>query len=1799
MAINDNTISVRLSADAQELQKALSQGKGYIEDFANKGGASMRGLGADTTRLQGGMADLAQGMKSAFVGSSVAVGLVMLKNLIADVGAELVDTQIKADKMRNGLSFAVGADKAGAEMAFIRQSAQALGLELVSTGTQYMQLAAAARGTTLAGQQTRDIFTAVAQASTVMGLSAEQSEGALRAISQMISKGKVQAEELRGQLGERLPGAFQIAARSMGVTTAELDKMLVSGNLLATDFLPKFAAQLTQETAPALDQASKSMQASVNRMSNAWTDFKRNVNDSGVAKALQNEITGMGNYVQGVSDAMENARKNGSGAIMQLSAGLGNIIARAPFDALSVSSNALNGTLNALSFGALKLNTNLNLLPLALESNAERTRILAIELPKAEKELVRLQARLAKAPDNIYLKDEIRQLFVFIQMARQAAEADARLKNAGQVNPTDQRLEAAGQARLALEEKIKASSADLLVIRGQQAGIDKSYLETLGKLQTAREVGAIGEKEYIAMASKLATETYKKSEAGKAAAQSSRAGAKDLKNETRAFEKQQDILATLSGTTKDYQEQLTLLQVMRAGGLITQEQYVELINAEIARQPMAKKLLEEYTKAQEEASKATAQYYDGLAKGLDKQAESNQKLREQNEEIGLTAEALGELRLQRMDDAIAQEQQVLAGARLHEASQEELRLMELRIKLMKEERGLTSAGTAKTVAAKAAEEASSEWKKFYDDLERGLTDSLYRGFEAGKGFFKTFWDGIKNLFKTTVLKLAVQGVMGGVTGALGLAGAANAQGMGGGMGGMVNMASNASSLLSLTTNTGVLGSIFASSAAYGAAIGTTAIGVGSQAAMLAAQTGTFGAAGLAATSSSAAVAGGVGSGAVGAMAAIPVVGWIALAVAAVAMFGGRGKKEGTGSGITGQLNATGPADVSQYSDWKQKGGWFSSDRTGRDLSGISGDMQTMLDTSSFAITQATKGYASAIGLSADAVNGYSHAISIGLSGLDAKGQQEAIGKALTGFADGMASAYAGITSLSKAGEGASTTLARLASSLTGTNSWLSLLRMRLLQVSLSGAAAAAQLADAFGGLDKLGEASKAYYDAYFSDAEKSADSTREMAAALAAVNLVLPASKGAFRELAEGLDLNTAAGLQAYAVLLAMAPAFDVMAQAASKLAQETAEQLVKTFSGDRKLIPLLAATLGSINGLEAGLTAATATTVTMAGATGSINRLLGVASSGVLYFGSAVQDMGQPLSAAQVAAQTLTDQIFFLKLNASGAVIDINGLSAALANVNTETFMATMTGVFESLAERLKTVLGDIGNERIAVREAALQIINPSVMTKDQIARGIAGANVGMPSNSGVVAAQGAVGAADALVAAQRAALAGVQAAKPSTAALDAVTGTLSAANARLASARAVVADFRVTEGGKFNSWIERAYSGEAGGGKAWDRYVNGGERNSYRAVEDELAARAPQQAAQAAYNQQLATYNAAYATYANQVAVAQSVLNTATAAQTNALTGARAAQLAYIDSLQNYAIDASKAVTKLSRLREETVKYYETQKALADLMTTSAKSLRQTVADYRYAQLDPQQQYEQLQSQFNTAYSMALSTSGDTLAGYGDKLSSLLNPMLEKAKEAGLTDTAYNQLAATALARAEAVAGRIDQLTPTNYAGDSLVLLGQIDSTLAALENGSRSAERIIVDAINAGRDQTVGGLRAVVAALTGQAIPGFAMGGDFAGGLRIVGENGPELEATGAARIFSATQTRGMLSGGASSELINEVRALRQEVAALRADNQAGQGAIAANTGKVARMMTRQEVDGVFVKTNADQPLVTVPA
>jgi hypothetical protein len=105
----------------------------------------------------------------------------------------------------------------------------------------------------------------------------------------------------------------------------------------------------------------------------------------------------------------------------------------------------------------------------------------------------------------------------------------------------------------------------------------------------------------------------------------------------------------------------------------------------------------------------------------------------------------------------------------------------------------------------------------------------------------------------------------------------------------------------------------------------------------------------------------------------------------------------------------------------------------------------------------------------------------------------------------------------------------------------------------------------------------------------------------------------------------------------------------------------------------------------------------------------------------------------------------------------------------------------------------------------------------------------------------------------------------------------------------------------------------------------------------------------------------------------------------------------------------------------------------------------------------------------------------------------------------------------------------------------------------------------------------------------------VPAFAGGGDFVGGLRLVGEDGPELEATGPARIFTAAQTSQILSGagsggGDNAALVAEVRSLRQELAAMRADNSSENKAIAGHVATTARILVRVTPTGESISVTS---------
>jgi tape measure domain-containing protein len=268
-----------------------------------------------------------------------------LQNLFVGISAgvvvnEIVQATVKSEQMNNTLKAVTGSSAAAAqEFDFVRQEAQRLGLDLQRNVSDYAKLSAAAKGTVLAGEGVRDIFKGIAEASTVLGLSASEQSGALQAIQQMISKGTVAAEELRGQLGERLPGAFNIAARAMGLTTQELGKMLEQGQIVATDFLPKFAAELQKAFSSDAVRSANSLNSEINRMKTAFFDLKASFGSD--SKGLIRNALGL------TTETLQFLKDHGS-AIKEVAIALGAFVVALKAAQLAMGSmNAANAAFGA------------------------------------------------------------------------------------------------------------------------------------------------------------------------------------------------------------------------------------------------------------------------------------------------------------------------------------------------------------------------------------------------------------------------------------------------------------------------------------------------------------------------------------------------------------------------------------------------------------------------------------------------------------------------------------------------------------------------------------------------------------------------------------------------------------------------------------------------------------------------------------------------------------------------------------------------------------------------------------------------------------------------------------------------------------------------------------------------------------------------------------------------------------------------------------------------------------------------------------------------------------------------------------------------------------------------------------------------------------------------------------------------------------------------------------------------------------------------------------------------------------
>lgn len=1718
--------------------------------------------------------------KTAHYGAGLAVAMQYIVPAMQQSVRAVIGSADAITTLNNQLKLATGS-AADAKAAFgaLFDIAQRGRVSFTELGGTFASISRAGQELGISQQRLLTVTESIANAMAIGGGSAQGMQAALVQLGQGLSSGTLRGEELNSVM-EQAPRLAQALAEGLGVTTGSLRKMGEQGLITAEQVivaLEKAGPKLLIEVANAEMTVGQSMTV----LENSAVQLSGILNEAtGLTKSLSAVIVD-------VSDAINQVGKNS--VVLATLTTVGETVRVVWSDVAFVfkQTGAEIGGISAQIAAVLSGNfAGAATIRAAMVSDAKAARA---ALDAYQKSVLTTAAPI----ENI---DDSKERRLWQLKAKEAKDHEKALHT-------------------------------LAALRDKLSGVPKEYTDTMKQVNQLHAAGVLVGKDYTAMLGQ-AQALLKKSPTG-------------LSEAAKGLALYNDLTAQASGLSADFAEKWAQLSTAYKGGKISTEQLTTAQAALLAQQTFAKDAAKGWAdqardsaRAVEDSIKAYDREVDTLQKSSDSVAAHVLKLQDEEAAAALAtvqnislAEAIELVTIARL-----KEKQAAAYAA---GNQEAGDAIKQEINNRRELAGLINnkeARDASTKAAKdAAEAATNEWRKAAEKINDSITDALMRGFESGKDFAAVLRDTVVNMFKTMVLRPIVSAIispMGAAAAGMFGSGAAAAGQAGQGtntltnltvvqtLKGMYDAAVDGFESMSLAVNNGFI-EIGAQVGQYNAAAGTA---INQSAA----------AAGSAAAYASGAIIGkvvgdaisdgysvnGTGSAVVNIATVIgaTIAGPIGAAIGGTIgglfnrAFGMR-EKEVTGQGTRGTFSSGGFSG-DNYTNYQQKGGWFQSDKNWTDTKGASSAERAALGDAFAGVRGAVMGAAASINLATDKIAGYSKGVDIA-----AGTSKEGMIALFTGMADEMAAAAEpGLAALAKSGETASATLNRLSASLTTTNTWLVILRRRTIDVSLAGADAASKLADLFGGLENFTSAAKAFYETYYTEGERAARSQEDMAQAMALVSLALPSTKDAYKDLANSLDLNTTYGRQAYAVLLAIAPEFAATSEAIARTAAETAKTLLATFSGKGQLVPVLQSASLAMGDLQTRTNGTTS-------AFGSINTVLLDSGSAVLTFGRSTEVLDGTLTASQQSAALLTDQIGALKDRADSARIDILGLSKALQSVNTETFVATITGVFESLATRIGKTISDISTERTAVREAALQIINPTTMGKAAIERGIAGVNTGLPSNASLVSAQAGLKAADAAIISGNNLV--ISNATKSQEAQSALASTIGYYKGKAGEFQDKAASYGLrafSAGGKPDAagwYANDAYSYNAQNNQlmGWD-----GQQGKITKIEHNWASELlggkdsvtnTNDNIPAFHNDvygsglvdTLVGGNAALQAAAQSIVAAQQALNTAAANrdqaikdQTTYTAAAKKAALDYAGALQQFALDASKSVSRLSKLREETVKYYEAQKALASLMANSASGLRSTVASYQYNRLSPEDQLSSLQTQFSSAYSMALSTSGETLAGYGDKLNSLLSPLLEKAQEVMGSGSAYNTLANTAIARAETVAAQLESSAPTNYAADSLAMLGNIDASLATLDASAVTAERLISDAVKAGSDKTATGLNAIVRALTGQTIPGYASGGDFAGGLRIVGENGPELEATGSSRIFNAAQTRSILGNGnpaGQGELINEIKALRSDNANMRLELRA----IASSTARMAKLAERADQDGQLVRTDGDQPLHTL--
>jgi len=280
------------------LQRQISQLQNSTRNINVGGGGGLGGGGGGSI-----VGQIAAGNILANVYTKIA-------KLALDFSVNSIKAFMELEKTQRTFAFAMGKSagelaKLGGEIERLRivKFANEFGISATSASEDFGKFAAAVKGSNISLSEAEVIFKGVTKASATFGLGAEQTQRIFKALTDIVSKGKLQSQELVQQLGNNLPGATNLFARSLGITSSKLRELMKDGKI-TSEMLVKFGTYLDQVYDKSARGNLDTLQGQLNLLTNSFTELQQTLGE-GLAPGLTKAIEALKTIVDGARDIYE------------------------------------------------------------------------------------------------------------------------------------------------------------------------------------------------------------------------------------------------------------------------------------------------------------------------------------------------------------------------------------------------------------------------------------------------------------------------------------------------------------------------------------------------------------------------------------------------------------------------------------------------------------------------------------------------------------------------------------------------------------------------------------------------------------------------------------------------------------------------------------------------------------------------------------------------------------------------------------------------------------------------------------------------------------------------------------------------------------------------------------------------------------------------------------------------------------------------------------------------------------------------------------------------------------------------------------------------------------------------------------------------------------------------------------------------------------------------------------------------------------------------------------------------------